>query len=388
MRTARAHRDAEPLAGPDRDVDAELGRRDEDGEGEQVGRGDGDGPPGLGVGDDGREVAHPARGPGVLHEQPEHVPDAIERLGSVEVDDGQLDPERDGAGAQDGQGLRQHVGVDREDGALGCLGGAPGERHGLGGGGALVQERGVRDVEAGEVGDRGLEVQEGLEPALGDLRLVRRVRRVPGGVLQHVAPHHGRGAGAVVAHADEGGDDAVAAGEGAQRGRHRRLVEGLGQVQHPVADARGDGAVDELVEGGQAHDVEHAGHGGASGPMCRALNGRAAGSGVNCGSSRSTGTDGEVMDAPEVWRCADGPPRLSHAADGTFQSGLPHVVLPPERFRGCCPFGAPARIGSESLPHGVNGRGQSTGSRAEVPVGDGAGRRTGRLGPSALGCAA
>ena len=52
-------------------------------------------------------------------------------------------------------------------------------RHRLGGGGALVEQRGGRDVHAGQVLDHRLEVQQRLEPALRDLRLVRRVGRVP-----------------------------------------------------------------------------------------------------------------------------------------------------------------------------------------------------------------
>ncbi len=50
--------------------------------------------------------------------------------------------------------------------------------------------------------DHGLEVEQRLEAALGDLRLVGRVGGVPGRVLQHVAPDHRRRDGAVVAQAD------------------------------------------------------------------------------------------------------------------------------------------------------------------------------------------
>ena len=57
---------------------------------------------------------------------------------------------------------------------------------------------------AGQVLDHGLEVQQRFQPALGDLRLVRRVGRVPAGVLQDVAADHGRGDGPVVAEADHG----------------------------------------------------------------------------------------------------------------------------------------------------------------------------------------
>ena len=61
--------------------------------------------------------------------------------------------------------------------------GIDGDVHGLGGGGALVEERGIRNVESGEVLHHGLEVQQRLETALRDLRLIRRVGRVPRGRL-------------------------------------------------------------------------------------------------------------------------------------------------------------------------------------------------------------
>ena len=65
-------------------------------------------------------------------------------------------------------------------------------RHRLGRGGRLVQQRGVGDLHAGQFADHRLEVQQRLQPALRDLRLVRRVGGVPAGVLQHVAQDHRR----------------------------------------------------------------------------------------------------------------------------------------------------------------------------------------------------
>ena len=97
---------------------------------------------------------------------------------------------------------------------------APAERHRLGGGGRLVEQRRVRDRQAGQVGDHRLEVEQRLEPALRDLRLVRRVGRVPGGVLEHVAQDDRRRDGAVVAQADHRRHHLVAVGERAQLGEH------------------------------------------------------------------------------------------------------------------------------------------------------------------------
>ena len=96
------------------------------------------------------------------------------------------------------------------------------QRHRLGRRGALVEQRGVGGRQPGQVADHGLEVEQRLEPALGDLRLVRRVGGVPGRVLQHVAPDHRRGDGAVVAEPDHRLGRAVARRERAQLARPPR----------------------------------------------------------------------------------------------------------------------------------------------------------------------
>ena len=110
------------------------------------------------------------------------------------------------------------------------------QRHRLGGGGALVEQRGVGGRQPGQVADHGLEVEQRLEPALGDLRLVRRVGGVPARVLEHVAPDHRRGDRAVVAQADHRLGGAV----GGRRARAARAaaslsVSGVGQVERRAA---------------------------------------------------------------------------------------------------------------------------------------------------------
>ena len=59
-------------------------------------------------------------------------------------------------------------------------------------------------MEAGEVGDHRLVVEQRLQPALGDLWLVRRVLRGPARVLEHVAEDGVGDAGPVVTHPDVG----------------------------------------------------------------------------------------------------------------------------------------------------------------------------------------
>jgi hypothetical protein len=70
--------------------------------------------------------------------------------------------------------------VDHERLALAVVG-LDAHVHRLGGGGGLVEQRGVGHRQAGEVGDHRLEVEQRLEAALRDLGLVRRVRGVPAG---------------------------------------------------------------------------------------------------------------------------------------------------------------------------------------------------------------
>lgn len=223
VRTAEAHRDAEALGGADRDVRAERAGRGEQREGQQVG-GDGDDRAELvGLLDDGLDGAHGSGGARVLEQHAEDAAlgdlggDAVAQVGDDDLDTGGL-----GAGLDHRYGLRQGVGVDQED-ALLDLADAPGEGHRLGGGGALVEQRGAGGGQPGQLGDHRLEVQEGLQAALGDLRLVRRVGRVPGGVLHDVAQDDGRREGAVVAEADHRGQHLVAVGQRPQLGQDLRL---------------------------------------------------------------------------------------------------------------------------------------------------------------------
>ena len=60
---------------------------------------------------------------------------------------------------------------------LGSPGHPMGHHHCLGGGGGAVVHGGVGDIHAGEGRDLRLELEQVLQRALGDLGLVRRVRR-------------------------------------------------------------------------------------------------------------------------------------------------------------------------------------------------------------------
>ena len=119
-----------------------------------------------------------------------------------------LDSDRLGPRAQNGQRLWMRVGIDPENGALAAMR-AERHRHALGGGCRLIKKRAVGDVHAGQLGDHCLKIQDRLKTPLRDFRLVWRIGGVPGWVFQHVAKHHRRRVTAIIAHADQRGDHLV-----------------------------------------------------------------------------------------------------------------------------------------------------------------------------------
>jgi hypothetical protein len=138
VRAAEGHRQAEPLGAAHRDVRAQLPRRAQQGQREQVGRHGGQGAAGRGRPNQRGQVGHGAGGPRVLQQHAEQV--TVSGRGDRlrgEVGDGQLDAERFGPGLEDLDGLRQAVLVDQEHVAL--AGHPPGHGHRLGRRGGLVQ---------------------------------------------------------------------------------------------------------------------------------------------------------------------------------------------------------------------------------------------------------
>jgi hypothetical protein len=125
-------------------------------------------------------------------------------------------------------------------------------------GGALV-ERGVRNRQAGELGHRRLELEHHLEPALGDLGLIGRVRgqelRAAGDrvddrrhvVVVHPSPEEARLRLGVHVPRRQLGQPVVDLGLGLAVGQLERAVEpqGLGDV------------LEELVDRDDADGAEH-----------------------------------------------------------------------------------------------------------------------------------
>ena len=134
------------------------------------------------------------------------------------------------------------------------------KRHGLGGGGGLVEHRGVGDVETGEVADHRLEVEQRFEATLGNLGLVRRVLRIPAGVFEDVALDDRRRDAVVVAEAEVGFENLVLAGDGLELAQRVELGERSWNVQwRGEPDVGGHERVNHRVERIVAERLEHLG---------------------------------------------------------------------------------------------------------------------------------
>ncbi len=178
---------------------------------------------------------------GMTEQRAEHAGFVVEQVG---ITDDEFDPHRLGPRPEHGKGLWVQVVMHEEPLSL-RLRLTSSHRHRLGGRGGFVEQRCIGDVEAGELGHEGLEVEDRLESALADLGLVRRVGGVPGRVLEHVAGDHRRRDRAVVAHADQAGHDRVPFGDRAESGdrlvfrdgvRKRQRLRGPNRFRHRLIE--------------------------------------------------------------------------------------------------------------------------------------------------------
>lgn len=133
-----------------------------------------------------------------------------------------------------------------------------GQRHRFGRGGGFVQQRGIGDLHAGQIGAQGLEVDQRFHAALRNLCLVRCVRGVPGRVFQDVAQDHLRRMGAVIALADKGALHLILAGNRADLGQRLFFGDRVGQRERSrqFDVARHDG-VGERIQRRVANHLQH-----------------------------------------------------------------------------------------------------------------------------------
>ena len=257
VRAAEPHRHAEALRRSDDDVRAHGTWRLECHECERIGGDDREPACPMHGGDLGREIAQRAVRGGILQQHREGAGGG-DRFRIARSEIGEPPSVRACAGRRHRARLRMDIGCDKED-IVRTAGERVGHRHRLGRGGGLVEQRGVGDLHAREIDDHGLEVEQRLEPALRDLRLVGRIGGVPARILEDVAADHRRHVSAVIALPDQRFLHDVA---GRERGelRHRlRLAERGGKIEllRAAADRGGQRARDEVLEILAADGGEH-----------------------------------------------------------------------------------------------------------------------------------
>ncbi len=134
------------------------------------------------------------------------------------------------------------------------------QRHadGLGDRGRLVEQRGGSHRKSGQFGHERLEMEQQFQPSLADFRLVGRIGRVPGRILEQVALDDRRHMAAVIALADEALHDGVAVHHGLQLAKRRVLARRGGQVKRAIEPDRGrHGLGDQRFHGRDADLRQH-----------------------------------------------------------------------------------------------------------------------------------
>ena len=271
VRTAESHWHAEALGGAERDVGADLAGRGDQRHRQQICANRDQRATVVRLADQIGPVDDGATRAWRLDDHAEEI--AVgQALAQIGGDD--LDAERRGARGEHRRGLCVDVDVDGQPGCR-ALDRPMHQRHGLRRGGGLVEHRCVGDLEAGQILDHGLEVQQRLQPALADLGLVGGVCGVPRRVLKDVAAQHRWCQRVEVALSDHGHRDRVRVGQRAQfgqrvllGGRRRQLIESRRQPvdRHRVEDAGGKCLLGQHGKGIHADDLEHRRDGVGIGP--------------------------------------------------------------------------------------------------------------------------
>ena len=230
----------------DGDIRAELTGRLEQREREQVRRDDDERARCVRLLRKRREVVDRSIRGGILHQHAARLRIRRER---GEVTHDRLDAERLRARVDDLDGLRMAMVGDEEGVALLGFLDAMAEHHRLGGAGALVEHGGIGDLQTGEIADHRLEVEEHFQAALRNLRLIRRVLRVPAGVLENVPLDDGRRDAVVVAKAEVTAEHLVLLRDGAELLERLELALRRRQIERAFeADRLGHRLIDERVE--------------------------------------------------------------------------------------------------------------------------------------------
>ena len=257
MRPAESERHAEALRGADADVRAELARRLEQGQRQQIRCADRHRPGCCRFREKSGEIIDATPGVRVLDNHREK-PLGSRRIEAFPIAHDHPDPKRLAAGFHHVDRLRVAAVGNENRLAVGLAG--EGERNRLGGRRALVEQRCVRDIQPGEIGHHRLEIEQRLQPSLRDLRLIRRVGGVPAGIFQDVPQDHARGDRPIVTLADETFQHRILIHPRLEPCQRLRLGKRLRQVHRAIhADSAGHSLGNQLVQGAVTHGFQHLG---------------------------------------------------------------------------------------------------------------------------------
>ena len=226
VRATEPDGNAEPLGAPDGHVRSHFSGCLEKSERQDVGRHDDERPGGVRLPNELGVIVNRAVRGRVLNEGAENSGAELE---GGKIADLNFKPEGPGSGAHDFDSLRMAMVGHEECLAVGRRRMAKGHRFRRGRG--FVEQRGIGNVESGQVRHHRLEIDERFEAALRQLRLVWCVSGVPARVLQDIALDHRWRDRVVITRAEEGTRHLVLAGNGAQFGQRFRLRYALRQLE-------------------------------------------------------------------------------------------------------------------------------------------------------------
>ena len=193
----------------------------------------------------------------ILHQRAEHLGADLEIRVARHP---HLDAAHTGPGLHHIDRLRMAFRCDQEDFLPRLALERVAHRHRFGRRRRLVEQRCVRDLDAGQVDHHRLEREQRFEPALRDLRLIRRVGRVPAGILDDIPLNHRRRDAVGVTHSDERAEDLILGRQRAEVRQHFRLRHPLGQIESAAeANFGRNRRVYQRIERLEAECLEHLG---------------------------------------------------------------------------------------------------------------------------------
>ena len=154
--------------------------------------------------------------------------------------------------------LRQATGVNSEEAVLHLAVCTVHHNCGLSDSGSLIQQRGVSNLQAGQLHHGVLEVQQSFQATLRNLSLVGSVGSVETGVLQNIAAQNSGGHSVVVTGANHLCQDLILSGVAGNLRKSFMLRQRGGKLQLAVeANLRGDDSVHQRIQGRISQGFEH-----------------------------------------------------------------------------------------------------------------------------------